>query len=227
VRTARRPGRRRGQRPDEGQALVELVLIIPMLLVVVMAVAELGVIFGKVSSLGYGSREGARTGSALARGEVDLCYDTNLPPGTDPEDPSMVDAVLVAAVQRILDSPDSGIDAADITQIRIFSADSAGEEIGGTVNIWNYRGEEVGPDVDPGPGVEEIAFRPTTIAPAWRPCDRKNYTDVSGPPHSIGVTVTYEHDWVTPLPSLLNDFAGGGLSLSLTQTTVMALNPTA
>ncbi len=58
---------------DGGQALVEFALLVPIVLVIVLAVAELGVIFGEVSSLGYGSREGARTGSALALGELELC----------------------------------------------------------------------------------------------------------------------------------------------------------
>lgn len=219
------PGGRRERGSGEGQALVELVLIIPIMLVVVLAVAELGVVFGRMSSLGYSSREGARTGAALARGEG--CGSSDLDPSQDPQDPSMVDAITVAAVQRILDSPDSGIAAADINQIRIFSADSSGNEIDGTVNVWNFRGEEAGPDVDPSEGVEEIAFRNTIIADAWRPCDRKNFWDVSGPPESIGVTVSYSHAWVTPLLSILNGFAGGGLSLNLTETTVMALNPSA
>jgi hypothetical protein len=40
------------------------------------------------------------------------------------------------------------------------------------------------------------------------------------------VTVKYRYDFVTPLPALLDALSGGALSLTLSQTTVMALNPT-
>lgn len=202
---------------DEGQALVEFTLVITIILIVLLSVAEIGVIFGRVSSLGYSSREGARTGSALALGEVELCTTTE-------RDPSKVDAVLVAAMQRILDSPDSGIDTADVEQIRIFKADNAGEEIDGTVNIWGYLGTGMGPEVDPGPGVARIDFSPSSLSEAWQACDRVNS---GATPDSIGVTISYTHQWGTPLLSFVDSFAGGGLDLTLTETTIMALNPTA
>ena len=208
-----RPGGRR-RRSDEGQALVEFTLVISILLVVLLSVAELGVIFGRVSSLGYSSREGARTGSALALGESELCTPSN-------QDPSKVDAVLVEAMQRILDSPDSGIDTADVEQIRIFKADSDGREIDGTVSVWTYVGRGLGPEVDPGPGVARIDFTPTTVA--WPACQRVNTGVI---PDSIGVTIRYTHEYGTPLLSFVNSFAGGNLDLTLTETTVMALNPT-
>ena len=55
---ALRMGTASGQR---GQGLVEFTLVLPIVLVLVVSVAELGFIFGKLSSLGYASREGART----------------------------------------------------------------------------------------------------------------------------------------------------------------------
>ena len=199
---------------EEGQALLEFTVVITILLVVLLSVAELGIIYGRVSSLGYSSREGARTGSALALGEAELCT-------SEVRDPSKVDAVLVAAMQRILDSPDSGIDTADVDQIRIFKADSSGEEITGTANTWYYEGKGAGPEVDPGPGVARIDFKAGTVN--WPACDRVNS---GASPDSIGVTIRYTHQWVTPLVSFIDSVAGGGLDLSLTETTVMALNPT-
>ena len=95
----------RGRRVDEaqrGQGLVEFTLALPVILLVVLSVVELGLAFGNVNTIGYGSREGARVGSALATGDANDCL--NGP------DPSMVDATLVSAVQRILKSPGSGID---------------------------------------------------------------------------------------------------------------------
>jgi hypothetical protein len=205
-----RPRRER----QRGQALVEIAFVIPIVLVLVVSVAELGLIYGKLSSLGYGTREGARSGSALALGDSELCTGAN-------RDPSNVDAVLVSAVQRILDSPDSGIDLARVQQIRIFEATSTGAEVPNTANVWNFVGEGNGPEVDPGPGSAFIAFGPTTVV--WPACDRVN----TGPnPDSIGVSISYLYEFVTPLPAFINALAGGSLTLTLTETTVMALNPT-
>ena len=210
--TGRRPSQKEEQR---GQGLVEFSLILPIILVIVVAVGELGLVYGKVHSLGYGSREGARAGSALALGEADLC-------APDDRDPSLVDAVLVSAVQRILKSPDAGIDLNRVEEIRIFRATPTGGEDGTFVNVWEYLPPGgLGPDVDEGPGRAKIDFVPVSVA--WDACDRVN---VGANPDSIGVTVVYTYDWVTPLPSVINAIAGGRLSLRLAETTVMALNPT-
>ena len=203
------------ERRERGQGLVEFTLVLPILIVLIVSVGELGLIFGKIHSLGYASREGARTGAALALGKASLCTPTN-------RDPSLVDATLVGAVQRILTSPDSGISLSKIPQIRIFRATSTGAEWSGLVNSWRYRGTDSGTDIDPGAGEELIDFRPLTTS--WPACDRHN----GGPSgfDSIGVTVRYTYDFVTPLPALLNAISGGALSLTLSETTVMALNPT-
>jgi hypothetical protein len=37
--------------------------------------------------------------------------------------------------------------------------------------------------------------------------------------------VVYTYEFVTPLPSVIDSIAGGALSLELTETTVMSLNP--
>ena len=185
----------------------------PIIILVVVSVAELGLAFGNTHTVGYGSREGARVGSALATGGVEDC--------SGGADPSLVDATLVSAVQRILKSPGSGIDISKVQEIRIFQANSAGEETGSFVNVWQYTGERSGPEVDPGPGVENIDFS-LIGTNHWPACSRDNS---GASPDSIGVTVVYRYDFVTPLPSVINSIAGGALSLNLSETTVMSLNP--
>lgn len=184
-----------------------------MMILIVVSVAELGLAFGNAHTVGYGSREGARVGSALALGGVTDC-------AAGP-DPSMVDATVVSAVQRILKAPASGIDVSKVLEIRIFAADASGNEISDRVNVWRYVGEGLGPEVDPGPGADYIDFAPYG-ALAWPACQRAND---SASPDSLGVTVVYRYDFVTPLPQMLTAISGGDLSLTLRETTVMSLNP--
>jgi len=199
---------------ERGQGLVEFTMVVPIVLLIVVSVAELGIMYGDLLTVGYGSREGARVGSALATGDVEGC--------SGGSDPKGVDAALVSAVQRIIKSPGSGIDAADVQQIRIFKADSAGGEIAGKVNVWAYVGEGQGPEVDPGPGVVKIDFAPT--AAPWPACVRVNN---GSSPDSIGVTVRYRYTFINPLASVLDAITGGAINLTLNETTVMALNPSA
>ena len=51
---------------------MELALVLPIMLLLVVSVAELGLVFGASQSLVYASREGARVGSALGKGVHDV-----------------------------------------------------------------------------------------------------------------------------------------------------------
>ena len=93
---------RRQPAHERGQGLVEFALVLPIMLLLIVSVAELGVVYGNSQTLVYAAREGARVGSALATGDGDC----DLYPS--------VDAALVGAVQRILKSPDSGIKMANV-----------------------------------------------------------------------------------------------------------------
>jgi hypothetical protein len=201
-------------RLQRGQGVVELTMVLPVVLLVVVVAAEFGLVFDDLLTVGYGSREGARVGAALAKGEVKDCSG-----GTDP---AGVDSAIVAAVQRILKSPGSGVDVADVVEIRIFKATSTGAETNGAVNIWRYTGEGTGPEVDPGPGTLHIDFSP--VAEPWPACGRIN----NGPlTESLGVKVIYRYEMVTPIASLITLVGGSqAAAVTLSESTVMALNPT-
>jgi len=202
----------RREESERGQGLVEFTLAVPIIILVLVSVAEIGLALGNSHTIGYGSREGARVGSALANGDAVDC--------TDP-DPAGVDKTLVAAVQRILKSPGSGIDISRVQQIRIFRATASGQVDGNAYSTWVYVGEGNGAQVDPDAGYVRIDFDRLGPDP-WPACSRVN----SGPrPDSIGVTVDYEYRFVTPLPQLVNALTGGALSFTLSETTVMSLNP--
>lgn len=217
--------RDRSQR-EQGQGLVEFALVLPIVAILMVSVLEVGLIYGAMQSVGYASREGARVAAAFADGTGDCAID---PGGGNPSNPDPtlrippVDAVAVGAAQRIIQSPDSGVRLARVDQIRIFRADAAGRQIGNQVNTWGFVGAGNGPDVDPGVGTERIAFAEQGTA-GWPACNRSN----GGPTgvDSVGFTVRYTYDFVTPMGAVLNALSGGNFNVTLAETTVMALNPT-
>jgi hypothetical protein len=84
----------------------------------------------------------------------------------------------------------------------------------GLVNVWQYApGDAANPTVDGVP----LVFKPISVG--WPACQRSN----AQPAQSLGVSVRYSYPFVTPLGAVGGLFGGG---LTLSERTVMALNPT-
>jgi hypothetical protein len=194
----------------QGQGIVEFAIILPAFVLFLFGMLEFGLAFNHDLTIEYATREGSRTGSGLAAGGSGNCAG-----GVDTVG---VDAQTVAAVQRILESPGSPIDRSRITEIRLYHADSAGNQIGSQANVWTYT-PGAGPDIDPGPGVDRLDFSPQSVG--WPVCSRS-----SGPnADSIGVRIRYTYVFETPLGAIANMFGGSVATLSVDDRTVMALNP--
>ena len=191
--------RRRLERSERGQSLIEMGALLPLLILIVLGTLEFGFMFDHHLTLEYASREGARAGAALAHGGVG-------PPGC--QGASDVDPRIIAAVQRVLTSPGSPVDASDVTEIHIYRAGADGQEL--QANVWRYSAG-MGPTVDGVP----LNFVPFSVA--WPVCTRNN-TAVNT--DSLGVSITYRYELQTPFTYLLGD------GLSMTDRTVMQLNPT-
>ena len=184
------------------------------MLLLLVSMFEFGLAFNDLLTIGYGSREGARAGAALATGKAVSCSPTT--------DPGGVDKTVIAAVQRIIKSPGSDVRLPNIQQIRIFKATATGAQSGSSVNVWTYT-PGAGPDVDPGPGAARLDFSETRHG--WNACSRVN---TGTTPDSIGVQVVYRYVLTTPLAAVLHLIGGSqAASITLRETTVMALNPTA
>ena len=115
---------------ERGQGLVELSVVLPIILLLLVGMLEFGMAFNDLLTIGYASREGSRAGAALATGKALSCS-----PSTDP---GGVDKTVIAAVQRIVKSPGSDVELADITQVRIYKATATGAQSGAFVNVWTY-----------------------------------------------------------------------------------------
>ena len=197
------PGHERWLRA-RGQGLVEFAFVVPVFLLLLLGMLEFGFAFTHDQTLAYATREGARTGASLGKGNTAYpCTTTNF------------DAPIIAAVQRVLDSPGSPIDITKVPAITVYKADLAGNPTS-SANTWTLA-------VGGGPMVDGTAldFKPT--ASGWNPCSRLNGASAD----ALGVSLTYKYQFQTTLGGIIR-FLGGSnwTSLQMSDRTVMNLNPT-
>jgi TadE-like protein len=207
-----------------GQSLVEFTLIIPVFLLILFGMIEFGFVFTHDLTVEYATREGARAGSALDNGGGTLGCGAGQSPNW-----TTVDPLVIAAVERVLQSPGSQIVISHVSQIVIYSADNSGQPIAGTSDVWTYS-----PGAGPIPqgSTNHLNFVDSKYDPvpanntdAWKACSRSN---ASPNIDSIGVSLTYTYTFQTPLASIARFFGGAGSgTLTLTDKTVMQLNPSA
>jgi len=180
-----------------------------------LGMLEFGLAFTNNQTLEYATREGARAGGALANGGGPLGCSAG-PPVQSPN-ASAVDPLIIAAVERVLDSPGSPIanNLASVPAIRIYKADGSGNEAG-PVDIWTY-------NQGAGPSVDGKALDYTLSSATWGACNRQN----GDPADSLGVSLTYTYQMQTGLGAILRFFGGAGwASIQMSDRTVMDLQPT-
>ena len=191
-------------RDDRGQAVTELALILPLVLVLVLGVVEMATAINAAMTIAAATREGARTAGALVNGGGTLGCGSGQSPNA-----ATVDPVVVAAVERVLTGSGAQITLANVSAIRIYKATVSGAETSGSVNQWTYLS-------DGGPLIagERLDFVEQTND--WPACGRNNVS----PADSAGITVRYTYIGRTPLRYVIPGLA----SLNMTDTTVMPLN---
>lgn len=190
---------------SRGQSLVEFSVLVPAFMLLLFGMLEFGFVFTHNLTLEYATREGARTGAALADG------------GGNGAVCNTIDPQIIAAVERVLTSPGSPIDETKITGIFIWQATATGTPVAGTTSTWAY-GAGGAPIVDGA----QLHYHLQGSA-AWPPCTRNNGAN----PDSIGISLTYDYNMVTPLSSVARFFGGGASSgvIPMADRTIMALNP--
>jgi hypothetical protein len=204
---------RRGRWGERGQGLVEFALVLPLFMVLLLGVLEFGTAFRHHLSLEYATREGARSGAALANGGGKLGCSAGQSPQA-----ATVDPLIIEAVERVLTSAGSPIALVDVQQIRIYKANAAGSEAG-PVNVWTYT-----PGAGPIPSdtTTRLNFSPSSVG--WSVCSRSNAV----PAESIGVSISYRYAFRTGLAAMMKLIGPStGPTLTLVDKTVMSLNPTA
>lgn len=190
---------------QRGQSLVEFTLIVPLILTMTLTIAEFGVAFGTNMSLIEATREGARVGAVLSNGSNSYgCPGYTGAANVDPQ--------IIAAVQRALESPGSGISLSRIDYVHIYKSNSGGGEL--ATNVWVPAAS-----VGAGPLVCGVHLDFVPSSTGWPASIRSSVL----PPDSIGVSIRYRYQLFTPL------FVIAGLAgikeMVMTDSTVMALEP--
>jgi hypothetical protein len=192
-------------------------MLVPAFLLVLLGMLEFGFAFNHNLTLEAATREGARAGAAMADGSQKdtTCGGTTLTAAN-------VDPLIIATVQRVLESPGSMINLGQITSVRIYQVSNTGTVSGTLINVWKYRpGNSTNPAVPCLSPTQRLDFYEFTHA--WDTSTRDNGVT----PDSIGVSITYTYQFRSALGSILRFFGGtGAASLQMTDTTVMALEPT-
>jgi hypothetical protein len=195
---------RRGVRSDRGQrgqTLVEFALVFPLFMLMVFALIEFTFVFSGMLGISYATRDAAL-----------LAAEAGNATGSD--------CMVIKAVDRAVGPP---ADDNRIQSVVIYRADQNGTEMAGVSNTWTRGGTTTCIDGSAIPYVRQTNGYPEV--------SRCNYLAGCGAGHpgldTVGVRVTYAHQWVTPLggfPGL--GFGGqGGTGFVLTQSNAMRLEP--
>jgi hypothetical protein len=211
-----------GAQREGGQGLVEFAMLVPVFLLILLGMLEFGFAFNHNMTLEYATREGARAGAAAANGSMkdSTCVD----PVTGPRAFSAadVDPLIIASVERILNSPGSMVDLSQVASITIYDANPDGTPISGKSDVWPL---SIGTGANvpcTGAPPQRMDFAAPTSTP-WPASSRLN----GGTPDLLGVSISYTYKFRSALGGILRFFGGNGAaSLAMTDRTVMALEPT-
>ncbi len=200
--TDRRPrstDRRRWR--SRGQTLVEFALVLPLFMLILMAVVEFGFLFNSFLAINFASRE-----ASLVAAEAG-----NL---------ARADCLILNAVEQSVSAPaDRGL----ITTVDIFRADRAGNESG--IRTTYSRGGGTTSCTLPGGGTLSVPYvvDPGSSYPPLARCPRLAGCQAGQVGvDQVGVKVTYEYGWHTPLGSI---FGGSSATTTLVKSNIMRMEP--
>lgn len=170
---------RKFSRKDRGANLVEFAIVMPIILLVVIGILEVGVAFRDLLTVSNAAKEGVRVVAAM---------------GDDP----MSDCLVLTKTSSALSS---SISLTNLLTIQIFRADSAGNQIGIDTNSYTL---PVGADPT---DCTQWSPNPVDIDSLnWSPLDRSVKIGPSNDLDIAGVRVTYQHNWITGFPPFVNSF---------------------
>lgn len=167
-----RPTRRPTSSSEDGATLVEFAMVIPILLLILIGIAEIGLYFKNFLTVSYASREGARV-AAFAGDSADA------------------DCQILTALGEMLGTAD--LDS--VERVDIFVATQAGNQTAGATNTATLK-DGGDPSVCHEPSEPEDGWFRTVALPATS----RQVTAGGDPLDIIGVRIVFTHGWATGFP---------------------------
>jgi hypothetical protein len=215
MRARRRPPAGRPTRARrQGQVLVEFALVFPIFLVLLMAIIEFGFVLNSMLSIVYATRDAAL-----------IAAEAGSTAGVDGFGRDVgADCLILRAVGQDVNAP---ADGNRITEVRIYRSNLSGTQLGSVANVYQRGGTTVctyasGAISVPYVLVGSLGYPGSDRCDVVAGCPN----DLSGFPHSgldtIGVQVTYQYLWHTPMANLLGT---GGTGYTLERANATRMEP--
>jgi len=195
------------ERRETGQTLVEFALIFPLFFLLLLALIEFTFVFSGMLGISYATRD-----AALMAAEAGNAVDA--------------DCAILQTIDNAVSAP---ADDNRIGTVTIYRADQNGVAIAGEASTYT-RGGTTTCALPDGTSMT-VPYTPSGPQ-GYPPSSRCNY--LSGcillnrsALDTIGVRVTYTHQWITPLGGFPGPGFGGqgGTGFTLTQSNAMRMEP--
>ena len=183
---------------SEGQSLVEFALVFPIFLILLFGVIEFAFTMNAYLSIDFATRNAALT--AAEAGSA-----------------GSADCSILRTVEASVTAPAS---TSRITEVRVFKADANGNALG-PVDVYDRTGAMSCPLADGTPATLPYS-EVTNGYPASGRCDELSGCNVQTSVDTVGIQVTYEYGWTTPLHSLLPT---SGPGYTMVKSNVMRMEP--
>lgn len=195
--------RRRGSRAERGQSAVEFAMVFPIFILLVVGLIEFSLAFNALLSINFASRDAALLAAEAASD-------------------SGADCIVLDSIENDVNTPARG---SLIQQVRIYWSDQNGVEVANAANVYARTGSLTCTYPDGAQLTVPYSISGTAQYPESDRCDVLDGCPGT-PPHSgldtIGVSITYTHEWVTPLANLVSF---GGPGFEFTHSTAMRMEP--
>jgi Flp pilus assembly protein TadG len=185
-----------------GQSAVEFALAFPIFVLIVIGLMEFGSAFSALLGVNFASRDAALLAAEAAND-------------------AGADCIVLRSIEQDIDAPSN---ATRITEVRIYWAtDNGGVMPGNPVNRYQRSGSTTCAMPDGTSITVPYSLAGTAGYPASARCD---VLGGCGGSHdtvdTIGVSITYQHSWVTPLASIISL---GGTGFQFTHSNAMRMEP--
>ena len=174
-----------GRVPQRGQTLVEFAMVFPIFMFLFLAIIEFGLVFNALLSINFATRDASLIAAEAGNS-------------------AQADCVILKKVQDSIGAPAS---AARVTEIRIYKANKNGTS-SGAENVYVPGGPMACKDLQGAAFTVPYSKSGTLGYPAT---DRCNILAGCAPAvpgstevDTIGVRVSYDYEWATPIGNLLN-----------------------